>query len=116
MPVRSAVFAFVIILIYFALYYITSTVPFFTERNFDISAIPIAFIYMVNGGLFIGLLSLIKSRIITGNRFKTKGTVFVAIFGVAIVLTGTLFSANGIFYILCSLVYVVVGLAMIKRN
>lgn len=116
MPVRSAVFAFVIILIYFALYYITSTVPFFTERNFDISAIPIAFIYMVNGGLFIGLLSLIKRRIITGNRFKTKGTVFVAIFGVAIVLTGTLFSANGIFYILCSLVYVAVGLAMIKRN
>ena len=47
MPVNSAIFGTTLIAFYLVVYYITNTHPFFTEKNFDISAIPIIFIYLV---------------------------------------------------------------------
>ncbi|WP_447952040.1 APC family permease [Chryseobacterium koreense] len=113
-PVNSAVLAFVIILGYIAFYYFTNTWDFFTHINYDLSAIPIAFIYMVNGALFVGLLSLIRKNIFKGNRFVKYLMAIIAILGVVLVLIGTATAQNGISYILISGFYVLAGFFFIK--
>ena len=115
MPVNSAIFAYSVIAFYLFLYYLTNTFPYFTERQYDISAIPIAFIYIVNGTLFIGLIGLFRKNIFQGNKFLKTLMVVVAILGVAIVLVGTATAPNGISYILISLLFVAAGFSVVKK-
>ena len=116
MPVNSAIFAYLVIAFYILLYYLTNTLPYFTEIQYDISAIPIAFIYMVNGALFIGLFSLFRKNIFSGNQFLKTLMVVIAILGVAIVLIGTATAPNGISYILISLLFVLAGFFVVKNK
>ncbi|MPM91570.1 hypothetical protein SDC9_138701 [bioreactor metagenome] len=113
-PINSAILAFVIIFGYIVFYYFTNTLDFFTNINYDLSAIPIAFIYMVNGALFLGLLSLIRKNVFKGNRFVKYLMAIIAILGVVLVLVGTATAQNGISYILISGFYVLAGLFFVK--
>lgn len=115
-PVNSALLAFTLIFIYLIIYYITNTASFFTTKGYDISAIPVAFIYIVNGALFIGLLKLIKNKTFGGNSFVKYFMPIIAFLGVAVVLIGTATAPNGISYILISIVYIIAGFFFIKMK
>ena len=115
MPVNSAFLGLGLIIAYLLIYYITNTSEFFASRNFDLSAVPIVFIYMVNGALFIGLLSLIKNKVFSGNSFFKYIMAIIAILGVLVVLIGTATAPNGITYILISLIFVLLGISVIKK-
>ena len=116
MPVNSAFLGLVIIVFYLVFYYITNTFPFFTERNFDLSAIPIVFIYLVNTALFIGLFKLLKQNVFSGNRFFKSMMAVIAILGTFTVLFGTATSPNGISYFLVTLVFILAGFIFKKQN
>lgn len=113
-PVNSAMLAFGIILLYMVLYYFTNTLPFFTSKGYDISAIPIAFIYIVNGALFIGLLKLIKNNTFKGNHFVKYFMAIIATLGVIVVLVGTATAPNGLSYIFISILFMLAGVFFIK--
>ena len=115
-PVNSAVFAFVTVMAYMFIYWLTNTIPYFASRNYDISAIPIAFIYIVNGALFIGLLKLIRQKVFKGNTFFKYMMAVIAILGVAVVLFGTATAPNGISYLLISFLFILVGNFFIKKQ
>ena len=115
-PINSSLLAFVVIVIYLILYYLTNTQPYFTERNYDLSAIPIAFIYMVNGSLFIGLLTLIRKNNFEGNKLMKYLMAVIAILGVVIVLIGTATAPNGISYILISILFILMGFFFIRNK
>lgn len=70
---------------------------------------------MVNGALFIGLLSLIKNKVFSGNSFFKYIMAIIAILGVLVVLIGTATAPNGITYILISLIFVLLGISVIKK-
>ncbi len=114
-PINSALLAFAVIMFYMVLYYITNTANFFTAKGYDISAIPIAFIYIVNGALFVGLLKLIKNGTFKGNALIKYFMAIVAILGVIIVLIGTATAPNGISYILISIVFVIAGFFAVRK-
>ncbi len=114
MPINSAFLGLISIALYMLLYYFTNTNDFFTSKGFDLSAVPIVFIYIVNFGLFIGLLSLIKKNIFSGNPVLKYIMAIIAILGVVVVLVGTATAANGITYILISLVFFMIGKLVIK--
>lgn len=114
-PINSALLAFAVIMFYMVLYYITNTANFFTAKGYDISAIPIAFIYIVNGALFVGLLKLIKNGTFKGNTLIKYFMAIVAILGVFIVLIGTATAPNGISYILISIVFVIAGFFAVRK-
>lgn len=116
MPINSAIFAYAVILFYLLIYYFTNTNPYFTDIGYDVSAIPIAFIYMVNGALFVGLIGLLKKNIFKGNKFLKTAMVVIAILGVAIVLIGTATAPNGISYILISVLFVIAGFFAVKTK
>ncbi|KIA89039.1 APC family permease [Kaistella jeonii] len=116
MPVNSAVFGALIIVFYILVYYFTSTHPFFTERNFDISAIPIVFIYLVNGALFLGLFQLLKKNIFPGNRFFKATMATIAVLGNLVVLFGTATAPNGIIYFVINILFILVGFLLMKKN
>lgn len=115
MPLNSAILAYLLVIFYLFLFYLTSTHPFFTSKKFDISAIPIAFIYIVNGALFIGLFPLIRKKIIPNNTIRHYLITFLALFGILVVLLGTMISNNGMFYVLVSIAYMLFGTFFIKR-
>ena len=98
------------------IYWLTNTIPYFASRNYDISAIPIAFIYIVNGALFIGLLKLIRQKVFKGNTFFKYMMAVIAILGVAVVLFGTATAPNGISYLLISFLFILVGNFFIKKQ
>ena len=116
MPVNSAFLGLAIIIFYLAIYYITNTYPYFTERNFDLSAIPIVFIYLVNTALFIGLFKLLKQNVFSGNHFFKSAMAVVAILGAFTVLFGTLTSPNGWLYFVVTIVFVLAGFFFKKQN
>lgn len=116
MPVNSALFGVLSIAFYLVMYYLTNTHPFFTERNFDISAIPIIFIYLVNGALFIGLFQLFKKKVFARNSFIKKVMAVIAVFGNAIVLFGTASAPNGLVYFVINVGYLLLGLLFIKKH
>ena len=116
MPVNSAVFGTAVIVFYIILYYLTNTYPYFTERNFDISAIPIVFIYLVNGGLFVGLFQLFKENVFPGNRFFKSGMAVIAVLGNIIVLFGTASAPNGIAYFGVNLLFILGGFLLMRKN
>ncbi|SFI76973.1 basic amino acid/polyamine antiporter, APA family [Kaistella treverensis] len=116
MPVNSAIFGTLIILVYILIYYITNTVPFFTSKNFDISAIPIIFIYLVNGALFIGLFQLFNRKLFSRNSLMKKIMAVIAVFGIAIVLFGTASAPNGIMYFIINISFLLFGFIFLKKN
>ena len=116
MPVNSAIFGTVIIILYLFIYYITNTHSFFTSRNFDISAIPIIFIYLVNGALFIGLFQLFKKKLFSTNSLIKKVMAIIAVLGIVIVLFGTASAQNGITYFIINLIFLLTGFVLMRRN
>ena len=116
MPVNSAIFGTLIILLYIVIYYITNTVSFFTAKNFDISAIPIIFIYLVNGALFIGLFQLFNRKLFSRNSLMKKIMAVIAVFGIAIVLFGTASAPNGIMYFIINIFFLLFGVIFLKKN
>ena len=115
MPINSAILGTIGIAFYIIIYYITNTNEFFTSKGFDLSAIPIVCIYMINGMLFFGLLKLIKNNVFTGNKAIKYTLATVAIIGALLVLGGTASAANGITYIVISIVYGLAGYFFIKK-
>ncbi|MGZ5210501.1 MAG: hypothetical protein ACXWB1_06375, partial [Kaistella sp.] len=109
MPVNSALLGLGIIIFYLFMYYITNTHPYFTAKNFDLSAIPIVFIYLVNGALFIGLFQLFRKNVFSGNRFFKLAMAVIAILGIIVVLFGTATAPNGIVYFIVNLVFIGAG-------
>ncbi|WHF50346.1 APC family permease [Chryseobacterium gotjawalense] len=116
MPVNSAVFGTLIIIFYLFVYYINNTHPYLTQINFDLSAIPIVFIYLVNGALFLGLFQLFKKKIFTSNSFFKKVITIIAVLGNAVVLFGTATAPNGLTYFVINIVFVLAGFLLMKRT
>ena len=116
MPVNSAIFGTVTIVFYLFIYYITNTHSFFTERNFDISAIPIIFIYLVNGALFLGLFRLFKKKLFSTNSLIKKVMAIIAVLGIIIVLFGTASAQNGIAYFIINIIFLLTGFLLMRRN
>ena len=114
MPVNSAFLGLGIIIFYIIIYYITNTNSYFTSRNFDLSAIPIVFIYLVNGALFVGLFSLLKKKVFSGNPLIKGIMAVIAILGIAVVLLGTMLSPNGLVYLVISIGFLGIGLLFKK--
>lgn len=116
MPIRSAYFAYAWISLYIVAYFLTNTLRVFTEIHYDLSAIPIGFIYMVNGALFMGLFKLLREGVISNKRTLKSIFAIIALLGIAIVLIGTASSQNGLSYLLVSAAYIFVGFLFIRRN
>ena len=116
MPINSAVFGTTLIVFYLVVYYITNTYPFFTERNFDISAIPIIFIYLVNGALFLGLFQLFKKKVFAQNSLFKKIMAIIAVLGISIVLFGTATAPNGIVYFIINILFILSGFLLMRRT
>lgn len=116
MPVNSAVFGTLIIVFYLFVYYINNTHPYLTQINFDLSAIPIVFIYLVNGALFLGLFQLFKKKIFTSNSFFKKVITIIAVLGNAVVLFGTATAPNGLTYFVINIVFVLAGFLLMRRT
>ncbi|WP_027377742.1 APC family permease [Kaistella palustris] len=109
MPVNSAFLGLVIVVFYMFVYYFTNTNSYFNQRNFDLSAIPIIFIYCVNGALFLGLFRLFNQRIFPGNLFLKRIMAVFAVFGILIVLAGTAFAPNGLLYFFINVTFIAAG-------
>lgn len=116
MPMNSAFVSLILIILYLIVYYFTNTESFFTTRNYDISAIPISFIYIVNTTLFFGLLKLLKNGTIKGNYFFKTIMTLIAIFGMLVVVIGTATAPNGISYLLLGLIVVASGTFFLKKE
>ncbi|MBW8358284.1 MAG: amino acid permease [Weeksellaceae bacterium] len=116
MPLNSAILGLVLIIFYLVIYYISNTHPIFTSVNFDFSAIPIIFIYLVNTALFIGLFSLFKSNVFSGNKSFKLLMAVISILGAATVLFGTATAPNGITYFLVNILFIAAGFALKKKN
>ena len=115
MPINSAILGTLGIAFYIIVYYITCTNEFFTAKNFDLSAIPIVAIYIINGSLFVGLLALIRKNVFSGNQTLKYIMAIIAILGALLVLGGTASAPNGITYILVSVVYFFIGYIAVKK-
>lgn len=114
MPMNSAYLAFAIILFYIFCFYYTNVNPFFTELNYDISAIPIVFIYLVNTCLFLGLLKYFRENKIKGNLTLKYLMLIFAILGTGFVFVGTLIAPNGFSYFLITMLYLALGKFFVK--
>ena len=116
MPVNSAIFGTLIIVFYLFIYYINNTHPYFTESNFDLSAIPIIFIYLVNGALFLGLFQLFRKKAFARNSIFKKIITVIAVLGNAIVLFGTATAPNGLTYFIINILFILAGFLLMKKN
>lgn len=116
MPVNSAIFGALIIVFYLIVYYITNTNKFFSTKNFDLSAIPIIFIYLINGALFLGLFQLFKKKVFSKNSFFKKLMAIIAVFGIAIVLFGTATAPNGVLYFIINIAFILAGFLFMKKR
>src|SRR5690606_22208523 len=105
-----------IIVVYLFIYYFTTTDPYLSAKNFDISAIPIVCIYIVNGALFIGLFQLFKKKVFSQNSIFKKLTAIIAVLGIAVVLFGTATAPNGILYFLINIGFFIAGFIFIKKR
>ena len=116
MPVNSAFLGLGIIIFYIIIYYITNTHSYFTSRNFDLSAIPIVFIYLVNGALFVGLFQLFRKNVFSGNRFFKLSMAVIAILGIFVVLFGTASAPNGMFYFIVNVLVIGLGIFFMRTD
>ncbi len=115
MPLNSAFLGLGIVGFYMIAYGFTNMHPFFTRNNFDLSAVPIIFIYMVNGALFIGLFRLFKNSVFAGNMMMRKAMAVVAILGILVVLIGSATAQNGLVYFLISGILLLIGRSLMRK-
>ncbi len=115
MPLNSAFLGLGIVAFYMIAYGFTNMHPFFTRNNFDLSAVPIIFIYMVNGALFMGLFRLFKNRVFAGNMLMRKAMAVVAILGILVVLIGSATAQNGLVYFLISGIFLLIGRSLMRK-
>lgn len=115
MPMNSAFLAFGIIVFYLLVFHLTNVLPFFTERQYDISAVPISFIYFVNTCLFLGLFKLIKANLFKGNKTGKYLMLIIAIMGNAVVLIGTFMAPNGWSYFVLAMIFGMLGRLFVKK-
>lgn len=116
MPINSAFVAFILIIFYLFLYYLTNNLSFFVDRQYDISAIPIIFIYIVNMALFLGLIKLFKEGKLQGSNFFKYIMLLFAILGTGIVLIGSFLSPNGLSYLVITIIFMLLGRFVIKNK
>lgn len=115
MPLNSALFGFSVIVFYLLIYYITNSHPYFVDKQIDISAIPIIFIYLVNGALFLGLFQLFRKKMFSKNSIFKKIITIIAVFGNAVVLFGSAATFNGVGYIAVNVLFMLMGWLLIKK-
>lgn len=116
MPINSAILAYSLIIFYLLVYFLSNTLPFFTERGYDISAIPVTFIYIVNGALIFGLAKLIRNGKLEGGKTTKYIMSAIALLGILVVLIGTATANNGLSYIVLSFIFTAVGFLFIRKN
>lgn len=114
MPINSAFFAFWLILFYILVFYLTNVLPFFSQREYDISALPIIFIYLVNFCLFLGLFKLIAEDKFKGNKIFKYAMLFCAILGTGLVIVGSIIAPNGLSYLLLAIFFTGLGKLVVK--
>ena len=114
-PINSAFLAFGLILFYLLAFYLTNVLPFFAERKYDISALPIIFIYLVNFALFFGLFKLFSENKFKGNKTFKHLMLLFAILGTGTVIIGSIVAPNGFSYLLLVLLFVGLGRFVIKQ-
>lgn len=115
LPLNSIFLAFVMILFYMVIYAITNMLPFFMERQYDISALPILFIYLVNLTLFLGLFKLISENKIKGNKLLKYFMLVFAIFGTGLVILGSVIASNGFSYFIIEFFFLGLGYFFVKK-
>ena len=113
MPVNSALVGFGLMSIYLFIFYLSNTNPFLKELNYDISAIPILFIYVVNFCLYLGLFKLFREHLLKNKTLKYTMLLF-AIVGTCVVLAGTLSSPNGLSYLVIAVLFILLGKLGVK--
>lgn len=116
MPKNSAYFMLTLFIISFFLFYITNTNQFFIDLKFDLSSLPVTFVYVINLCLYVGLFKLIYTNKLGGNKLFKYIIAIIAIFGALIVLYGGITTSNGILYIAICLATLAIGLKVLKRN
>ena len=97
------------------IYAITNMLPFFMERQYDISALPILFIYLVNLALFLGLFKLISENKFKGNKLLKYFMLVFAIFGTGLVIVGSIIAPNGFSYFLIVLFFLRLGYFFVRK-
>ena len=115
LPLNSIFLAFVMILFYIVIYGMTNILPFFVERQDDISALPILFIYLVNLTLFLGLFKLISENKIKGNKLLKYFMLVFAIFGTGLVILGSVIASNGFSYFIIEFFFLGLGYFFVKK-
>ncbi|MBL4746564.1 MAG: APC family permease [Flavobacteriaceae bacterium] len=115
MPLNSAYLMFGLYTLMFVLYYFTSTLPLFVEAKFELSNLPITFMYLINLSLYVGLFKLIKLGKFPGNKYIQYIVSVVAIFGAIIVLYGGITTSNGLLYITIVAGVLLLGTALFKK-
>lgn len=115
LPLNSTFLAFVMILFYIVIYGMTNILPFFVERQYDISALPILFIYLVNLTLFLGLFKLISENKIKGNKLLKYFMLVFAIFGTGLVILGSVIASNGFSYFIIEFFFLGLGYFFVKK-
>lgn len=113
-PINSALVGFGLVVFYLVIFYATNVLPFFTERDYDISAIPITFIYIVNLSLFLGLIHIFRTQKVKGNSFFKYIMLVFAILGTGLVIIGTLFAPNGFSYLVIAGLFLALGKFFVK--
>ena len=113
MPVNSALVGFGLMSIYLFIFYLSNTNPFLKELNYDISAIPILFIYVVNFCLYLGLFKLFREHLLKNKPLKYT-MLFFALIGTCVVLAGTLSSPNGLSYLVIAVLFILLGKLGVK--
>ena len=113
MPVNSALVGFGLMTFYLFIFYLSNTNPFLKELNYDISAIPILFIYVVNFCLYLGLFKLFREYLLKNKPLKYTMLLF-ALIGTCVVLAGTLSSPNGLSYLVIAVLFILLGKLGIK--
>lgn len=115
MPLNSAFVAFGLIVFYLVIFYLTNTLDFFLSKGYDISAIPIIFIYIVNFCLFIGLFKLLNEGKFKGNKWLKSTMLIFAILGTLLVVGGSVLAPNGLSYFIIALVIVSFGRLVVEK-
>jgi len=115
MPLNSAYVMFTLYVLMFVTYYFTSTQSVFVNAKFELSNLPVTFVYLINLSLYVGLFTVIKSGKILGNKVVKYSVSIVAIFGASIVLYGGITSSNGLLYIALVSFVLLLGARVYKK-
>ncbi len=115
MPLNSAYLMLVLFAIMFVVFYCTSTMPVFVVSKFDLSNIPVTFVYLINLSLYAGLFKLIRNGALKGGKIVKYGVSTIAILGALIVLYGGITTSNALLYIALVVGVLCIGFKFYKR-